>query len=156
MIKKILYAVLIVWMIFSVFNSDIVLAGDPQGTTQTGKDGGTGNGKSGGTSKGSSGDSIISGANDFISTGEQEVKNGNTIEQGELVNTSNDIYNIVLAIAMVVAVAVGIVLGIKFMTSGVDEQAKIKEMLVPYVAGCIVVFGSIGIWKLAVNVFSKF
>ena len=102
----------------------------------------------------SSGDSIVSGANDFVKEGEQQV-NG-SLDTDALAETSNDIYNILLAIAMVIAVAVGIVLGIKFMTSSVEEQAKIKELLVPYVAGCVVVFGAMGIWKLAVNTFARF
>ena len=42
------------------------------------------------------------------------------------------------------------------MISSVEEQAKIKELLVPYVAGCIVIFGAFGIWKLAVNIFKGF
>ncbi len=56
---------------------------------------------------------------------------------------------------MVVAVIVGLIIGIRFMTGGIEEKAKIKELLVPYVAGCIVIFGAFGIWSLVVNVLMK-
>ena len=53
---------------------------------------------------------------------------------------------------MVVAVIIGLVIGIKFMVSSVEEKAKIKELLLPYVVGCGVVFGAFGIWSLVVNI----
>ena len=96
-------------------------------------------------------DSIFTGEDDFISNGDTQ-----PLDTQELHDTSNTIYNMLLAIAMVMAVAIGSILGIKFMISSVEDQAKIKELLVPYVAGCIVVFGSFGIWKIAVNVFKTF
>lgn len=132
MVKRIIYIILTFIICLNVLNCNIVYAANGETT----------------------GDSIISGANGFVSDGEKGATDA--LNEVELRKASNTIYNILLAIAMVVAVGVGVALGIKFMTSSVDEQAKIKEMLVPYIAGCIVVFGSIGIWKLAVNVFSKF
>lgn len=134
MIKKCVYILFIIFfLLFNIININVVY-----GTSQID----------------SSGDSIISGANGFIELGEDQV--GDALNTDKLADASNSIYNILLAIAMIIAVAVGVGLGIKFMTSSVDEQAKIKEMLVPYVAGCIVVFGAMGIWKLAVTTFSKF
>ena len=62
---------------------------------------------------------------------------------------------LVLAIALVVAVVIGMVIGIQFMTASVEEKAKIKESLLPYAVGCVVVFGAFGIWKLAINVLSN-
>ena len=64
------------------------------------------------------------------------------------------LYNIFLGVGMVIAVIVGIILGIQFMTSGSEEKAKIKESLIGYVIGCIVVFGAFGIWKLAIMIIS--
>ena len=34
----------------------------------------------------------------------------------------------------------------------VEEKANIKEVLVPYVVGCIVIFGAFAIWKLIVTI----
>lgn len=95
-------------------------------------------------------DDVISGAQSFIEEGTE-----NTIKEIELKETSNFIFNAFLACAIVIAVIIGMVIGIQFMTSGVDEKAKIKEALLPYALGCFVVFGAFGIWKLAVTVLSN-
>lgn len=96
-------------------------------------------------------DSVMDGANDFLASGQSGL---GQINQTELEKTSDFIYNLLLAIALVVAVVIGMVIGIQFMTASVEEKAKIKESLVPYVVGCVVVFGAFGIWKLAVTVLS--
>ena len=109
-------------------------------------------------------DNVITGANDFVKKGEENFKedeeklekDGKETRTQQLTNTSNFIYNILLAIAMIIAMAIGIVIGIKFMMASASEKAEVKELLVPYVVGCIVVFGAMGIWKLAVTVFSEF
>ncbi len=89
---------------------------------------------------------VISGADEFITTG----KGQEQISSENLKNLSDEIYNILLAIGVVVAVIVGLVLGIQFMAGSVEQKSKIKEALVPYIAGCIVIFGAFGIWKLVV------
>lgn len=95
-------------------------------------------------------DSVIEGAQSFLEKGTT-----GTVKEAPLKSTSNFIYNILLGIAMVVAVIVGMIIGIQFMVTSVEEKAKVKEALVPYVVGCIVVFGAFGIWKLAMNILSK-
>jgi len=96
----------------------------------------------------------------IINTGENFIKDGQK-SSGSLVNDSNlettidDIYNALLALGVILAVVIGAVLGIKFMVGSVEEQAKIKELLSPYVIGCIVTFGAFGIWKILINVLSK-
>lgn len=96
---------------------------------------------------------IFTGADDFIQSG---IKDTNpTIEDTDLKNMSNLLYNILLIIAIVIAVIVGLVIGIQFMTGSVSQKAKIKETLIPYITGCIVIFGAFGIWKLVVEILSK-
>lgn len=95
-------------------------------------------------------DDVISGANGFIGAGTSSVTNAS-----ELDDTSKFVYNLLLAIAIIVAVVIGMVIGIQFMMAGVEEKAKIKEQLLPYVVGCVVVFGAFGIWRLAVTILSK-
>ena len=115
-------------------------------------------GAGGGASNGKQSEQTLRGAFDgaegFVQEGEKELDNA--IDIGKLSETSDYIYNILLAIGMIIAVVVGSILGIKFMISSVEEQAKIKELLVPYVAGCVVIFGAFGIWKIAVNLFKVF
>lgn len=92
---------------------------------------------------------IITSADDFLEVGDSgSVKLGNdTIK-----DMSNLIYNILLVIGIVIAVIIGLVIGIQFMTGSASEKAKVKETLVPYIAGCIVLFGAFGIWKLVVTI----
>ncbi len=75
-----------------------------------------------------------------------------TLETGKLEGTSDYIYNILLGIGIMVAVIIGMILGIQFMAASAGEKAKVKEALIPYVIGCIVVFGSFTIWKIVVNI----
>ena len=65
---------------------------------------------------------------------------------------SKTMYNILITIATFVAVLVGGILGVKIMISSADEKAQVKELLIPYVIGCVVVFGAFGIWKLVVTI----
>ena len=93
-------------------------------------------------------DDMMSDADDFVKQG----NNVATINPEQLQSFSQTLYNILLTVGIVVAVIVGGILGIKFMTSSLDEKAKVKQMLVAYVVGCAVVFGSFGIWKLVVTI----
>lgn len=92
---------------------------------------------------------IIQEGQDFIAAGE---KAGEKISQTDLQKLSNTIYNVLLVLGIVIAVILGGILGIKFVTEGVEGQADVKKALVPYILGCIVVFGSFAIWKIVVNV----
>lgn len=57
-----------------------------------------------------------------------------------------------LVAGIIIAVLVGAVLGIKIMVASVEEQAKIKELMVPYIVGCIVIFSAFTIWKIVVTI----
>ena len=96
---------------------------------------------------------------DIISTGDQFIRDGSSetdmIEQDELDNAIDKIYNLLLALGIIISVLVGAMLGIKFMVGSVEEQAKIKETLIPYIIGCIVVFGAFGIWRILIVVLGK-
>lgn len=96
---------------------------------------------------------ILSGAENFISSGASE--NGVTIDTNKLKENSDMIYNILLTVGIIAAFAVGAYLGIKFMTSSIEGKADIKQALIPYIVGCIVVFGAFAIWKIVVNLASR-
>ncbi len=70
---------------------------------------------------------------------------------GAIEGASGYLYNILLSAGIVIAVIIATVLGVQFMLSEAEGQAKVKEMLIPYIIGCIVVFGGFGIWKLALE-----
>ncbi len=97
-------------------------------------------------------DQIMEGADDFIDAGGGDKDVDKTIDTDSLKDTSDFLYNVLLGISMVVAVIVGMVLGIKYMTSTTEDKADIKETLPAYVISCVVVFGAFTIWKIIVNI----
>lgn len=93
---------------------------------------------------------IFDGADKFINAGQSKTDMG--FNEDTMKDMSNLLYNILLVIGIAIAVIVGMVIGIKFMTGSVEEQAKVKQTLVPYVAGCVVLFGAFTIWKIVVTI----
>ena len=91
---------------------------------------------------------IFQGANDFISLGQGK----EPINLDNLNNASDKIYNILLILGTVIAVIVGSILGIQFITGSVEQKGKVKEALIPFVIGCVVIFGAFGIWKLVITI----
>ena len=53
------------------------------------------------------------------------------------------------------AVIVGAIIGIKLMSSGIDTKVEAKKLLIPYLAGCVVVFGGFAIWKIVVTILQQ-
>lgn len=97
-------------------------------------------------------DDVVGDADDFLAKADGK---DDVITQGKLQSFSQTFYNILLTIGIVVAVLAGLIIGIKFMEGGVEEKAEIKELLIPYLVGCIVVFGAFAIWKIAVTILSE-
>jgi len=93
---------------------------------------------------------IISGADGFISKGEKDA--ADIIDDTELKNLSDTIYTILVVVGVVIAIIVGAVLGLKFITEGVDGKAEVKKAIMAYVVGCVVIFGAFIIWRIVVNV----
>lgn len=95
-------------------------------------------------------DEIIKEAENFRNEGNATMPiDGDNIQRG-----SSSLYNILLSIGIFLAVAIGMYLGVKFMLSNAEDKAKVKEALIPYIAGCIVIFGAFIIWKLAITLLS--
>lgn len=97
-------------------------------------------------------DSTIKGADDFISKAETD----KVIDDGKLQTNIKDIYNIVLAIGTVIAVIWGLIIGINFMLGSVEEKAQVKESLISYIIGCVIIFGAFGLWKIVMVVLERF
>lgn len=95
-----------------------------------------------------------SGLDDVINDADSFLKNGSNdkVDQGELQSFSGILYNILLQVGIAVAVIIGLIIGIKFMLGSAEEKAYIKQILLPYIVGCVVIFGGFGIWKLVVIV----
>lgn len=89
---------------------------------------------------------MVNDADSFVNTGTAQYN------QESMQNFSKTIYNIMFTIGIFAAVIVGGVIGIRLMISSASEKAEAKKLLVPYVVGCVVVFGGFGIWKLVVTI----
>lgn len=97
---------------------------------------------------------VITGGDGFISAGENanSLTFDKDILENKLQETSSYVYNILLFIGMAVALIIAGILGIKFMIGSTEEKAQIKDALVPFVIGCVVIFGAFGIWKIFVTI----
>lgn len=95
---------------------------------------------------------IIKDGQSFLGQADQGKVN---IDTEGLKSVSGYLYNILLAAGVVIAVIVATVLGVQFMMGGAEGQAKVKEMLLPFIVGCIIVFGGFGFWKIAITVGQK-
>ena len=96
-------------------------------------------------------DEVKNEAENFMNIGKNQ---SSKISTDNLQLGSNTLYNILLGIGVFLTVAVGMYLAIKFILSSADDKAKVKEALIPYIAGCVVIFGAFTIWKLAVTLLS--
>lgn len=92
---------------------------------------------------------IIDEAGSFIEIGKENAEN--KIKTENLKNMSDTLYNILLVVGIIAAIIVGLILGIKFILGSIEEKAEIKAMLIPYIIGCVVVFGAFTIWQIVVN-----
>ena len=91
---------------------------------------------------------VIAEADSFISKGEKGA--AGIFSEEDLKGLSNTIYNILLVVGIVIAVLLGAILGIKFIMEGAEGKAEVQKALVPYVIGCVVIFGAFTIWKIVV------
>lgn len=91
---------------------------------------------------------MVQGAEGFIQMGQD--KQGEAFDASKMKTSLDTLYNALLIAGVVIATIIGLVLGIKFVTGSVEQKGKIKEALIPYIAGCVVIFGAFGIWRLII------
>lgn len=91
---------------------------------------------------------ILDAGDAFLSAGDNP---STVIDENKLKTTSSTVYKILLTIAICVAIVIGAVLGLQFVLGSVAGKVKVQEALVPYIVGCVVVFGAFTIWGIAVN-----
>lgn len=91
----------------------------------------------------------------FLKEGEEESIRNSNVSDADTAEMMSILYNSLLTLGVIITVAIGGVLGVKFMTSSAEDKAKVKESMVPYVIGSAVIFGAFIIWKIAINVFSQ-
>ena len=97
-------------------------------------------------------DDVMNNGNSFLNAGSES---STMIDQNELKSLSNFISGVLLTIAIGVTVITGAIMGLNFITQSIEEKAKVKESMVPWVIGIIVSFGAFTIWEVAVNLFQS-
>ena len=96
------------------------------------------------------------GIDDVIKSGDEFINGGNIlINKQELNEKQSFIYNSLFSVGVVLSVVIGGFLGIKFMLASAEDKAEIKQMLITYVVGCIVIYGAFGIWKLIITILDQ-
>ena len=86
-------------------------------------------------------DSIMDEADDFIKDGEAS----SDIDETQLGETSDFLYNLLLGIGIIAAVGVGVVLGIKYVVASASEKAEIKKSAPIYVVAAVFIFAAVNI-----------
>lgn len=99
---------------------------------------------------------IFSSANSFLNEGKNKnTGNNQVLNTDELNNLNSNIFNIAFAIGVVLSVIIGAILGCQLMWGSIETQVKAKEMITPYIIGCIIIFGAFGIWKIVMIIMSN-
>ena len=105
---------------------------------------------------------VFQSGSEFIEKGKQGVvTEGETgdgeevLDDSEIQSTTSVIFNSLLTIGIVLTVIIGIILGIKFMIASAEDKAEIKKALIPYILGCVLIFGAFTIWKLVVSILNN-
>ena len=102
-------------------------------------------------SKAFSVDDIIESGNDFLNAADSQV----TITPSEdgLMKLSQSISSVLLTIAIGITLISAIVMAINFIVQSVEDKAKIKESMIPWIIGIFISFGAYGIWKITMLIF---
>lgn len=96
---------------------------------------------------------VSSTADEFIQAGASAPSTG---ENRTAMNSAiSDIAGLLTGLGIIVAVVIAAVLGIQFMIGSVEQQAKVKDAIIPYLVGCVVVFGALGIWRLVISALNQ-
>ncbi len=98
---------------------------------------------------------IQQGSKKEIDLPNNEIGHENVIDPGAVRSASTRIFHSLIGIGVVLTVIIGAILGIKFMVSSVEEKAKVKEVMIPYVCGCVVIYGAFIIWKIVTDILAS-
>ena len=101
------------------------------------------------------GDEFISDGKKALAESQRDDTAGG-IDEKALKRNSAEMFNVAVGIGTILTVIIGGILGIKFMiASAAEDKAKIKEMLIPYVIGCAIIFGAFSIWKIVIDLLNN-
>lgn len=99
---------------------------------------------------------MVSDAQAFINKGKSEVSKANGVQVGDITKEFVPIGQMLTSIGAGVLVAVTTYMGIKYITSGPEAQAKLKQQLIGVIVSGVVIFGAYGIWQVVVQIAQTF
>ena len=91
---------------------------------------------------------IFNNASSFIKSGKKK----GAVNTGKIAEDIGGIGQLFIVIRLAVAVGVGMYLGFKYIVSGADEKAKVKERLIYYVIAIVLLVSATGITKIIVSI----
>ena len=86
----------------------------------------------------------------------QHGENSNITIDDSVVEPFVDLGSILTLIGTGVMVGITAFMGIKYLTSGPEAQAKLKTQLIGVLVSGIVIFGAYSIWKIVISIASTF
>ncbi len=99
----------------------------------------------------------VYGIGDIISQGDSFTAQGKAsagANTTSMVDVVKPIGNVLWAIGFAVAVGVGMVLGLRYMSSNDQNKAQVKQRLIWYLVAVALIFGASGITQTVLKVFS--
>ena len=69
----------------------------------------------------------------------------------KVTNIGGKIINIIQVVGIVVAIAVVLIIGIKYMTGSVEQKAEYKKVMIPYIIGALLLVAGTSIVKVIFN-----
>lgn len=100
-------------------------------------------------------DSDIKGtAKDWLNLGREEAEKAGS-GSAKKWSDFNNLAGMLWGIGIFVVLICGVIIGIKYMFSSLEEKANIKENLKPYIIGSVIIIGALGIWQLLVEFLDK-
>ena len=93
---------------------------------------------------------LINSGKSFLSKGKNE-----NISTSQMGNIFTPMARILLSCGVIVLLGCTITMGIKYILATPEEAAKLKQQLIGLVVSEFVIFGAVGIWTLAYQIFSS-
>lgn len=69
----------------------------------------------------------------------------------KVTNIGGKIINIIQVVGIVVAIAVVLIIGIKYMTGSVEQKAEYKKVMIPYIIGAVLLVAGTSIVRVIFN-----
>lgn len=89
---------------------------------------------------------------DILNKGKDFIKKGDVLYEENVYSLSESISGILQTVSIVAALIMIMILGVKYITGSIEEQAKVKETMIPFIIGSFVAFGAFSIWHITIEI----